>query len=50
MTGGFVEESKLPPNPAEEWIKGDALAGLLNLDKVDKFDGLLSSFQVHFTL
>ena len=39
--GGFVDESLLPPNPADDWIKVDHLAGLANLEKISGFEGFL---------
>jgi dynein heavy chain len=42
--GGFVANEKLPPNPAEDWIKSDMLGALKNLDELKGFSGLLESF------
>lgn len=41
--GGFFDESLLPPNPADNWIKVDHLGGLANLEKLPGFEGLLLS-------
>ena len=36
--GGFVANEKLPPNPAEDWIKSDTLGALKNLDELNYFE------------
>ena len=42
--GGFVAPEKLPANPAEDWLKPDMLGGLMNLQEIKGFSGLLDSF------
>jgi dynein heavy chain len=42
--GGFVAPEKMPPNPAEDWLKPDMLGGLMNLQELKGFGGLLDSF------
>ncbi len=41
--GGFIDDSHLPMNPAEEWIRSEMLGGLVQLDKLKGFDGILES-------
>ena len=41
--GGFFDEAKLPPNPADDRIKPDQLGALVNLEELGGFKGLLAS-------
>jgi len=41
--GGYVAPEKLPPNPAEDWLKPDVLGYLQNLEEMKVFRGLLDS-------
>jgi len=41
--GTFIDEAALPVNPQEEWITPAMLGGLLQLQDIAGFDGLLNS-------
>jgi dynein heavy chain len=41
--GGFIDESALPPNPAETWITTNMLSGLVQLEAIAGFEGLMGS-------